>query len=118
MTNWLRTCGQSRTINFSLTVAEKTHPGGNIEQWEKIPLGDRDAHCRSPPRLRRSRRAHESDEDWSDGKRIEPADFHLSLIPGGTVFWVEFRVVGESVAFARAFGGKVIIEPDGHPLAA
>ena len=56
--------------------------------------------------------------DWLDGKRIEPADFHLSLTPGGTVFWVEFRVVGESVAFARAFGGKVIIEPDGHPLAA
>jgi hypothetical protein len=56
--------------------------------------------------------------NWLDSKRIEPAAFRLSLIPGGTVFLVEFRAVGEAVGFARAFWGKVITERDGHPLVA
>ena len=56
--------------------------------------------------------------NWLDAKHIEPVVFRLSLIPGGTVFRMEFRSVGEAVAFARAFGGKVITEAGGHPLAA
>jgi hypothetical protein len=55
---------------------------------------------------------------WLDGRRIEPVVFRLSLIPGGTIFRMEFRAAGEARAFARAFGGTIISEPGGHPLAA
>jgi hypothetical protein len=54
---------------------------------------------------------------WLDGKGIEPVIFRLSLIPGGTVFRVEFRSVSEAEAFARALAGKVV-EPGDHSLAA
>jgi hypothetical protein len=55
---------------------------------------------------------------WLDAKRIEPVVFQLSIIPGGTVFRVEFRSAGEATAFARALAGRVFVEPGTHPLAA
>jgi hypothetical protein len=45
---------------------------------------------------------------WLDHKRIQPSVFRLSLMPGGTIFRVEFNAVSEAEAFARAFGGQVI----------
>jgi len=55
---------------------------------------------------------------WLDAKRIEPVVFQLSIIPGGTVFRVEFRSASEATAFARALSGRVSVEPGTHPLAA
>jgi hypothetical protein len=52
---------------------------------------------------------------WLDGKGIQPALFRMSIIPGGTVFRLEFAGRSEAAAFARAFGGTVV--PD-HPLVA
>jgi hypothetical protein len=45
---------------------------------------------------------------WLDHERVQPSVFRLSLIPGGTVFRVEFNAMREAEAFARAFGGQVI----------
>jgi hypothetical protein len=55
---------------------------------------------------------------WLDGKGIQPVIFRLSLIPGGTIFRVEFRLAREAEAFASALVGKVLVEPDVRPLAA
>ena len=55
---------------------------------------------------------------WLDAKRVEPVVFQLSIIPGGTVFRVEFRSAREATAFARALAGRVFVEPGNHPLAA
>jgi len=55
---------------------------------------------------------------WLDANRIEPVVFRLSLIPGGTIFRVEFRSAREAAAFARAVVGRVIVEPGDHPIAA
>ena len=55
---------------------------------------------------------------WLDGKGIKPVIFRLSLIPGGTIFRVEFRLAREAEAFASALAGKVLVEPDVRPLAA
>ena len=55
---------------------------------------------------------------WLDAKRIEPVVFKLSIIPGGSVFRVEFRSASEATAFARALAGRVFVEPGNHPLAA
>jgi hypothetical protein len=48
--------------------------------------------------------------EWLDDKRIEPTLFGLSLIPGGTVFRLEFRGLDEAAAFARAFEGNIADE--------
>jgi hypothetical protein len=45
---------------------------------------------------------------WLDHEHVQPSVFRLSLMPGGTVFRVEFNAMGETEAFARAFGGEVI----------
>ena len=45
---------------------------------------------------------------WLDHEHIQPSVFRLSLIPGGTVFHVEFNAMEEAEAFARAFDGQVI----------
>jgi hypothetical protein len=55
---------------------------------------------------------------WLDGRGIQPTVFRMSLIPGGTIFRLEFRAANEAGAFARALGGRVITERSGHPLAA
>jgi hypothetical protein len=55
---------------------------------------------------------------WLDGKGIEPVIFRLSLIPGGTIFRVEFRLASAAEAFASALAGKVLVESDVRPLAA
>jgi hypothetical protein len=45
---------------------------------------------------------------WLDHEHVQPSVFRLSLMPGGTVFRVEFNAMGETEAFARAFAGEVI----------
>ena len=55
---------------------------------------------------------------WLDGKGIEPVIFRLFLIPGGSVFRVEFRLASEAEAFASALAGKVLVEPSDRSLAA
>ena len=45
---------------------------------------------------------------WLDNERLEPGVFRLSLIPGGTIFRLEFNTVSDAEAFARAFAGEVI----------
>jgi hypothetical protein len=45
---------------------------------------------------------------WLDREHIQPSVYRLSLIPGGTIFRLEFKTVGEAEAFARAFDGQVI----------
>ena len=55
---------------------------------------------------------------WLDGKGIEPVIFRLSLIPGGTIFRVEFRLASEAEAFASALPGKVLVEQGDRSLAA
>ena len=44
---------------------------------------------------------------WLDSKHIQPSVFRCSLIPGGTLFRLEFKAVSEAEAFARAFAGQV-----------
>jgi len=55
---------------------------------------------------------------WLDGKGIEPSLFRMSLIPGGTVFTVEFKDARAAAAFARALGGKMTPKRGDQPLAA
>jgi len=45
---------------------------------------------------------------WLDHKRVQPSAFRLSMIPGGTIFRLEFKGSSEAEALARAFGGQVI----------
>jgi hypothetical protein len=45
---------------------------------------------------------------WLDHEHLQPSVFRLSLMPGGTVFRVEFNAMREAEAFAGAFGGQVI----------
>jgi hypothetical protein len=45
---------------------------------------------------------------WLNHAHSQPSVFRLSLIPGGTIFRLEFNAVSEAEAFARAFGGQVI----------
>jgi hypothetical protein len=45
---------------------------------------------------------------WLDSNGIQPTVFRLSLIPDGTLFRLEFRVLSEAEAFALAFAGQVI----------
>jgi hypothetical protein len=55
---------------------------------------------------------------WLDGKSIAPTLFRMSIMPVGTIFYVEFRSAKEARTFARAFGGKVVSQPGDHPQAA
>ena len=55
---------------------------------------------------------------WLDGMHIEPVVFRLAIIPGGTIFRVEFRLASEAVAFAEALDGRVSVEPADRSLAA
>ena len=56
---------------------------------------------------------------WLDNEHVQPSVFRLSLIPGGTVFRMEFNAICEAEAFARAFGGQVIRERERiRPVAA
>jgi hypothetical protein len=55
---------------------------------------------------------------WLDGMHIEPVVFRLSIIPGGTIFRVEFRLVSEAEAFARVFAGEVIADERTGAIAA
>jgi len=56
---------------------------------------------------------------WLDGMGIQPTLFRMSLVPGGTLFRLEFAATREAVAFARAQGGTVTTTPtDDHQLAA
>jgi hypothetical protein len=45
---------------------------------------------------------------WLDNQRIQPTAFRLSLLPGATIFRVEFRAASDAEAFARAFAGQVV----------
>ena len=47
---------------------------------------------------------------WLDHQRIQPSVFRLSLMPGGTIFHLEFRAASDAEAFARALGGQVIAD--------
>ena len=51
--------------------------------------------------------------EWLDAQNIEPTLFRLSLIPGGTVFRLEFRSRTEAARFADAFGGQIITYESG-----
>ena len=45
---------------------------------------------------------------WLDHRHIQPSVFRLSLIPGRTIFRLEFKAASEAEAFAGAFTGQVI----------
>ena len=45
---------------------------------------------------------------WLDHRHIQPSVFRLSLIPGRTIFRLEFESASEAEAFAGAFSGQVI----------
>ena len=45
---------------------------------------------------------------WLDQQRIQPSVFRLSLMPGGTIFHLEFKAASDAEAFAEAFDGQVI----------
>jgi len=45
---------------------------------------------------------------WLDHRHIQPSVFRLSLIPGRTIFRLEFESASEAEAFAGAFAGQVI----------
>lgn len=45
---------------------------------------------------------------WLDNKGIQPTVFRLSLVPQGTIFRFEFRIISEADAFAQTFAGQVI----------
>ena len=45
---------------------------------------------------------------WLDHQRIQPSVFRLSLMPGGTMFHLEFKAAIDAEAFAQAFAGQVI----------
>ena len=45
---------------------------------------------------------------WLDRERVQPGAFRLSLIPGHTIFHVEFESANDAEAFAQAFAGQVI----------
>jgi len=45
---------------------------------------------------------------WLDHRHIQPSVFRLSLIPGRTIFHLEFESAGHAEAFAQAFAGQVI----------
>jgi hypothetical protein len=55
---------------------------------------------------------------WLDAKAIQPAMFRISLVPGATIFYVEFSTVREARAFAKSVGGTLILQSDGQPHAA
>jgi hypothetical protein len=45
---------------------------------------------------------------WLDHQRIQPSVFRISLMPGGTIFHLEFKAASDAEVFAQAFGGQVI----------
>ena len=45
---------------------------------------------------------------WLDHQQIEPNVFRFSLMPEGTIFRLEFKILSEAEVFAQAFGGQVI----------
>jgi len=55
---------------------------------------------------------------WLDREHIQPSVFQLSLIPRGTIFRLEFNIVSEAEAVARAFDGQVIGREDISGVAA
>ena len=55
---------------------------------------------------------------WLDGRGIEPVDFRVSIIPGGTIFRVELQDTRDAAALARALGGKLVHQRRDHPAAA
>jgi len=57
-------------------------------------------------------------QTWLDAARIQPTIFRMSLLPGGTIFRVEFMAASEAEAFARAFAGRVIRDARAGTIAA
>ncbi len=55
---------------------------------------------------------------WLDAARIQPTVFRLSLIPGRTIFRLEFNAANEAEAFARAFAGRVTRDDSASAVAA
>jgi hypothetical protein len=55
---------------------------------------------------------------WLDNERIQLSVFRLSLIPGGTIFRLEFKAVSEAEVFARVFAGEVIADERTGAIAA
>lgn len=51
---------------------------------------------------------------WLDHQRVEPDAFRHSSGGAGITFRVDFKIENDAVAFARAFGGRLI----GLPIAA
>jgi hypothetical protein len=45
---------------------------------------------------------------WLDHQQIVPSIFRLSLVPQGTIFRLEFKILSEAEVFAEAFGGQII----------
>lgn len=52
---------------------------------------------------------------WLDHRRVEPDAFRHSAGGAGITFRVDFKVEDEALAFARAFGGRVIGVPATNP---
>jgi len=55
---------------------------------------------------------------WLDHEHIQPSVSRLSLLPGGTVFRLEFNIVCEAEAVPRAFVGQVIEDERAGAVAA
>ena len=55
---------------------------------------------------------------WLDHQRIQPSVFRISLMPGGTIFHLEFKAASDAEVFAQAFGGQVIGDERSGPVAA
>ena len=56
--------------------------------------------------------------NWLDNEHIQPTIFRMSLLPGGTIFRVEFKAASEAEAFPRAFAGRVIRDARAGTIAA
>ena len=47
--------------------------------------------------------------EWLDHRRCEPSTFRYTFEPRGLVFRVHFEAEAEAVAFAKDFGGRVML---------
>jgi hypothetical protein len=45
--------------------------------------------------------------EWLDGQRFEPNTFHCTTDDKTATFRLEFKIEGEALACAEAFGGEV-----------
>jgi hypothetical protein len=49
--------------------------------------------------------------EWLDHRRLQPLVFRYTFETRGLVFRVDFNAEADAAAFARAFGGRVVLVP-------